>query len=48
MYSNRDQYDGDDVLDPEFFVQKEGGEDDTQNRDQGIVDGDLADRMIGR
>ena len=35
----------DDILGTEFLVQQKSGKDDSQNRDQSVVDGNLTDRM---
>ena len=35
----------DDVLGAELFVKQKSGEDDSQNWNQGVVDGNLADGM---
>ena len=47
MDADGDHDDGYDVLDLQFFMQQKGCEDHAQDRDQGVVDRDLADRMVG-
>ena len=46
--ADRDQDHCDDILDFEFLVKQKSGEDDAQDRDQGIVDGNLADGVAGQ
>ena len=48
MNADRDQDHCDDILDFEFLVKQKSGEDDAQDRDQGIVDGNLADGVAGQ
>ena len=45
MDAESDHDDSDDILGAEFFAQQKSGEDDSQNRNQGVVDGNLADGM---